>query len=97
MINLIVQVRAIIFSFLYGIFLAFMFNINYKLLFHHKKMVRLFFDFIFVIDCGILYFYILEILAYGYLHIYFLLFLSLGFLLFYSLFKKLLRKNTVNK
>lgn len=97
MINLSFQIKAIIFSFFYGIFFSFLFNLNYKLLFHHKKIIKIFFDFIFIIDMGLLYFFILEYLDYGYIHIYFLLSFFIGFLLTFSIFKKYIRKILVNK
>ena len=97
MIKLSFQIKAIIFSFFYGIFFSFLFNLNYKFLFHHKKVIKIFFDFIFIVDMGLLYFFILEYLDYGYIHIYFLLSFFLGIFLTFSIFKKYIRKIPVNK
>ena len=50
MINLIMQIKSIIFSFLYGIFISFLFNINSFLLFNRKTIIKIFCSIIFVID-----------------------------------------------
>jgi len=97
MIDLSMQLKTIAFSFLYGILLSFLFNVNYRLLFFHKKIVRLLFDFIFIIDFGLLYFYLLQFLDYGYIHIYFFAFIVGGFFLSFSLFKRIIRKHNVKK
>lgn len=97
MITLKYQVNAIIFSFFYGIFFSFMFNINYKFLFMSKRFFRIIFDFIFIIDIGLLYFYILEYLDYGYIHFYFIFSFIVGIFLTFNFFKKKVRKIGVNK
>ncbi len=100
MISLSYQIKAIIFSFFYGILFSFFFNLNYRFLFHYKKIIKIIFDFIFIIDSGLLYFYILQLLDYGYIHIYFLFSFIIGVYLFFSFFKKHIRnirKKHVNK
>lgn len=97
MINLSMQLESIVFSFIYGILISFLFNISYFFLFHRKKIVKIFFSTIFVIDFCLLYFYILEYINYGYIHIYLILFFVLGFLLFYKFFKNRFRKIHVKK
>jgi len=93
MIDLAMQIKAIIFSFLYGIFTSIMVNINYKCLFHKKVIFKIVFNFIFVIDLGMLYFFLLQFIDYGYLHIYFLIVFIVGFLLSFKFCKEKLRKN----
>ncbi len=97
MINLSMQLKSILFSFIYGILISFLFNVNYSFLFHRKKIVKMLFSTIFVIDFCLLYFYILEYINYGYIHIYLILFFLVGFLLFYIPFKKFFRKIRVKK
>lgn len=97
MINLNMQLKSIIFSFLYGVLISLIFNLIYFLIFSKKKVVRIFFSTIFVINISFLYFYILEHINYGYIHIYLLLFLLAGFLIFFKYFKKKLRKVNVKK
>ena len=97
MINLSFQVKAIIFSFFYGIFFSFFFNLNYKYLFNRKKVIKIIFDFIFILDSGLLYFFVLQYLDFGYIHFYFLFSFSLGMFLSFSFFKKYIRKIHVNK
>lgn len=97
MISLNLQLKAMIFSFLYGIILAFFFNVNYKLLFSYKKIVQVFCSLIFCVDVFLLYFYLLQILVNGYIHIYFFLLIIGGFFLGFVIFKKLFRKAYVKK
>ena len=97
MINLSMQLKSIVFSFLYGILISLLFNINYFLLFHRKKIVKIFFSTIFVISFCLVYFYLLEYINYGYIHLYLLISFLVGFLLFYFPFKNKFRKMRVKK
>ena len=94
MIALSMQIKAIIFSLIYGVFISFMVNVNYKCLFNKIKII---FDSIFILDLGMLYFFILQFINFGYLHVYFFLALSVGFFASFSFFKELIRKNDVKK
>lgn len=97
MISLHFQLKAIVFSFFYGIIFSFFFNLNYKYLFNKKKLVKIVFDFIFIVDSGLLYFFILEHLDFGYIHFYFLFSFLLGVFFSFSFFKKYIRKIRVKK
>ena len=97
MIDLNMQIKAILFSFLYGIFTAIMMNVNYKCLFHRNRVFKIFFNIIFILDMSLLYFFVLQFINYGYLHIYFLLVFILGFFLSFGLMKKVIRQKAVNK
>lgn len=97
MIALSMQIKAIIFSLIYGVFISFMVNVNYKCLFNKNMIFKIIFDSIFILDLGMLYFFILQFINFGYLHVYFFLALSVGFLSSFSFFKKLMRKNDVKK
>ena len=97
MIALSMQIKAIIFSLVYGVFISFMVNVNYKCLFNKNMIFKIIFDSIFILDLGMLYFFILQFINFGYLHFYFFLALSVGFLSSFSFFKKLMRKNDVKK
>lgn len=86
--NLIVQIISMIFSFLFGIFLYFMFIINYKYLFikrYRSKIIYYAAMFLFV---SIFYFIVLKYINNGVLHLYFLLLLIFGFLVSYNFYKK---------
>ena len=97
MIALYMQIKAIIFSLVYGVFISFMVNVNYKCLFNKNMIFKIIFDSIFILDLGMLYFFILQFINFGYLHVYFFLALSVGFFASFSFFKKLMRKNDVKK
>ena len=97
MIALSMQIKAIIFSLIYGAFISFMVNVNYKCLFNKNMIFKIIFDSIFILDLGMLYFFILQFINFGYLHVYFFLALSVGFFASFSFFKELIRKNDVKK
>ena len=97
MIALSMQIKAIIFSLVYGVFISFMVNVNYKCLFNKNMIFKIIFDSIFILDLGMLYFFILQFINFGYLHVYFFFSLSVGFFASFSFFKKLIRKNDVKK
>lgn len=97
MINLSMQIKSLIFSFIYGILISFLFNVNYFLLFNRKSVIRIFCSIVFVIDFSLLYFYILEYINYGYIHIYLFFVFILGFIIFYIPFKNKFRKVHVKK
>lgn len=97
MIALSMQIKAIIFSLIYGVFISFMVNVNYKCLFNKNMIFKIIFDSIFILDLGMLYFFILQFINFGYLHVYFFLALSVCFFASFSFFKELIRKNDVKK
>lgn len=97
MIALSMQIKAIIFSLIYGVFISLMVNVNYKCLFNKNMIFKIIFDSIFILDLGMLYFFILQFINFGYLHVYFFLALSVGFFASFSFFKELIRKNDVKK
>ena len=97
MINLDMQIKALIFSFIYGIFVALMINVNYKCLFNKNKIFKLIFNFIFILDISLLYFFLIQNINYGYLHIYFFIVFILGFFLSFKFFKQKIRKGSVKK
>ena len=97
MIALSMQIKAIIFSLVYCVFISFMVNVNYKCLFNKNMIFKIIFDSIFILDLGMLYFFILQFINFGYLHVYFFLALSVGFFASFSFFKELIRKNDVKK
>lgn len=83
-----VQIQSFLFSFVYGMFFAFMFNLNYKYLFCKKKLNKIILNLFFNIDIFLLYFLLLKRINYGIIHIYFLICLYLGFILGNKMTKK---------
>lgn len=89
MMNLKIQIISLIFSFLYGILFSLLINFHYSLLFSKKKLLQVFFTFLFLLDMALLYFLIIRIINQGIIHIYFYLVLFLGFYLSFPILKKI--------
>lgn len=77
--NLKVQLISLFFSFFYGICFYVATGLNRKFLFTGKRMSRIIFTLIYIIDFSLLYFIIISIINSGILHIYFLLSFVFGF------------------
>lgn len=80
MIDLSIQLKSIIFSFLYGGFFSILLNINYKYIYNSKKAYKYLINIFFVVDNVFLYFIILRLINDGILHYYFLISLVIGFI-----------------
>lgn len=79
--NLNIQITTIIFSFLFGIFFSICLNVNYKLIYESKKIIKIIFTLVLIIFEILLYFLILLKINYGIIHIYGILSIILGFIL----------------
>lgn len=79
--NLIIQIKSLTFSFLYGVFFSIFFRINSKYLYYEKKFIRIIISFLFSIDMSILYFIILKEINFGVIHPYFIGMIVLGFII----------------
>ena len=75
-----IQLKLIIFSFLYGIFLGILMRINYKLLYNENKTIKIISTILLVISSILLYFVILLKINFGIVHYYSLLIIILGFI-----------------
>lgn len=84
-----VQIYSFLLSFIYGLFYALLFNLNYKYLFCTKIINRIVLNFFFNLDVFLLYFFLLKQVNHGIVHIYFLICLVIGFTLGNKLTKKL--------
>lgn len=80
MIPLDIQIKSIVFSFLYGVFFSFLLNINYKFIYYSKGIIKILINIFFIVDNVFLYFILLRFINNGIVHFYFLLSLFLGFL-----------------
>ena len=79
--NLYIQLLSLLYSFLFGIFLYFIFNkLNY-LLNKVRVFLRWVLSFIIIIVLALLYFLGLLYINYGYLHFYFLLTILVGYII----------------
>ena len=76
-----VQFLVLLFSFIYGVFLYYMFNLNKKILIKIGLIFKFLISVLFLIDLALFYILILYRLNSGVLHIYNVICIVLGFLL----------------
>lgn len=86
-----VQFQTFIYSFFFGTFFSFMFNLNYRVLFSSRGIFKIIINVLFIVIHVLLYFIFLKMINSGVLHIYFLLFILIGFL-FGNFYTKKIRK-----
>lgn len=79
MIPLNIQLKTLIYSFLYGAFFSFALKINYKFIYYSTGIKKVLINLFFIIDNTLLYFIILRYLNNGIFHFYFLLSIFIGF------------------
>lgn len=82
------QIITLTFSFFYGIFFAVFIGINYKIIYHDKKYIKLIGSFLIVLLGVLLYFIILRKINYAAFHPYCLLMLTIGFCLEHFIVKR---------
>ena len=80
MIPLNIQIKSIIYSFIYGCIFSLLLNINYKYIYYSKGIKKILINVFFIIDNVLLYFLILRYINNGIFHFYFLLSIILGFI-----------------
>ncbi len=91
MIPLNIQIKSILYSFLYGILFSFLLNLNYKYIYYSKGIIKLLINLFFIIDNVFLYFIGLRLLNGGIFHFYFLISIILGFISVNSLTSKIFK------
>ena len=84
-----IQIKSFALSFLYGIFIAFLFNIMYNFLFTKYKVVNIISNIMFSILVFGFYFLLLFNVNEGVIHLYFLGCMMMSFILYNKLFVKL--------
>ena len=95
--SLLEQISSIVFSFLYGVLLYYLYNISYKSLYHNKKIYSFLNSLLFTFDSTLLYFIIMRKLNDGIINIIFVLITTITFLIlnYFNLQKKC--KNMTNQ
>jgi len=88
--SLIVQIKTILFSFLYGIFFHFILDINYKYI-TRKGFFSIFFTLLFIVINVFIYFIFLRLINFGVFHIYEIFLIFCGYF-FYSLLYRCVEK-----
>ena len=100
MMGLTEQVIALVFSFIYGVVLSVLYNLNYNLLFYKRRSVKIIFNILFVLDLVLIYFLVMRKINNAVIHPYFYLFIILGFFAVFDVskrFRKLLKMPPVKK
>ena len=80
---LIIQIKTIFLSFIYGMFIKFLFDINKKLLLSKNIIFKICINLLFVIDNVLLFFILIRLINNSKLHIYYVPFFILG-IIFYK-------------
>ena len=83
-----IQIYSLLFSFFYGIFVFFLLELNYKLLYTGKMLYKIIISFLFVMFISLLYFYGLLKINNGIIHIYFLIVMFTGYMLSFVIYRK---------
>ena len=81
MIPLNIQVKSIIFSFLYGGLFSNFTHLNYKYIYYSKGIFKLIINIMFIVDNVLLYFLILKCINNGIIHYYFIISIIIGFII----------------
>ena len=84
--TLILQIKSLAFSFLYGIFFAFTYKYNYRFLTSKNLFFKIIVIFFFVVDHILLYFVLISKINNGILHLYFFFMFVLGIIFYVYLF-----------
>lgn len=87
-----IQICSLIVSFVYGILLYFLLEINSKFIYSSSLVVKIMSSFLFVLFCCLLYFVILMRINYGYIHFYFFLCIVLGYYVCKVVHKRVFKK-----
>jgi len=75
-----IQLKTLIFSFVFGILFSYFLKLNYKYLFKSKLVYKILITILFVFNTCLLYFLVLRLINNGIFHVYFLLILIIGYL-----------------
>lgn len=95
---LILQIKSLFLSFIYGIFFSFTYKINFKYLNSNNMFFKILLTILFTLDHILLYFILLSLINNGILHIYFLFAFIIGILFYMYIFdSSLLNKIDLKK
>ena len=89
---LILQIKSLLFTFIYGIFFTFTFNVNKSYLLNKNIFYRVIINFLFIIDHILLYFILIRIINNSILHIYLFPIFILGIFFYNNYFTKSKKK-----
>jgi len=90
--SLSIQILSFVISFFYGIFFEILLELNTKIIYSSKLIVKIIGTFLFVLFNTLLYFIILLKINNGILHVYFFLCIILGYTLSCKVTKKIINR-----
>ena len=94
---LLLQIKSLILSFIYGMFFRFTFEKNKKILLHKNNGYKILINLLFIIDHTLIYFILLRKINNSILHIYYFPLFILGFLFYKVYFTHNKNKNWLYK
>ena len=74
------QIISLLFSFIFGIFFSIFTNLNYRYLFTKKLIFKIIITGVYIIDCSLIYFFLMKKLNQGIINYYFILFVAFGYI-----------------
>ena len=103
--NLDTQILSILFSFIYGVIVSYLYNLNYNFIYYNSYLYRISINILFCTDLALIYFILIKIINNGIIHIYFIISFLCGFILFskrYKILRNIIKvrkyvKKSVNK
>lgn len=94
---LILQIKSLLFSFIYGMFFCFTFYINKKVLLVKNKLIRIIINLLFIVDHTLIYFLLIKVINNSILHIYMLFMFLIGIFFYYFYFTPYNKIKLTNK
>lgn len=90
--NIVIQIKTILFSLLYGFFFSFLIGLNHRFLYHKNPFVRFLISILLVLLATLIYFFLLKRINSAIFHIYEILSIIGGYLLEVMLFGLIAKK-----
>lgn len=76
------QIMSLLFSFIYGVIVSYLFNLNYNFIFKTSMLYKIVINILFCVNLGLVYFLLIKVINYGVIHIYFVFSFLIGFSIF---------------
>jgi hypothetical protein len=76
-----IQIKSLLFSFIFGVFFAVMYNLNKRYIYGRERYYKIITTFLFIINLGFFYYLVLLKINFGIIHPYFLIMIYVGFVI----------------
>ena len=91
MIELVIQIKLIVFSFIFGFIFSHVLEIFNSIAFKYSNIIKFLFSFILISFCTFIYFIGINKIGYAIFHIYSILSIACGFIFYDILFKNIFK------